>query len=93
MEKERDEARHEAKVAHLVASAAGNARARAEEDFVRIQEALVATKEDRSKAEAEIACLEVERTSFMLELGATKDEVSSLHSQAGRDKEAMEEEY
>ena len=29
----------------------------------------------------------------MLELGATMDEVSSLHSQAGKDKEAMEENY
>ena len=43
--------------------------------------------------EAETALLEVERTSLLLELGETKDEVSSLHSQAGRDKEAMEEEY
>ena len=43
--------------------------------------------------EAETALLEVEITSLLLELGATKDEVSSLHSQAGRDKEAMEEEY
>ena len=29
----------------------------------------------------------------MLELGAAKDEVSSLHSKAGKDKEAMEEDY
>ena len=43
--------------------------------------------------EAETTLLEVERTSLLLELRATKDEVSSLHSQAGRDKEAMEEEY
>ena len=43
--------------------------------------------------EVETALLEVKRTSLLLELGATKDEVSSLHSQAGRDKEAMEEEY
>ena len=43
--------------------------------------------------EAETTLLEVERTSLLLELGATKNEVSSLHSQAGRDKEAMEEEY
>ena len=37
--------------------------------------------------------MEVERASLLLELEATKDEVSSLHSQASRDKEAMEEEY
>ena len=31
--------------------------------------------------------------SLMLELQKAKDEVSSLHSQAGKDKEAMEEDY
>ena len=37
--------------------------------------------------------MEVERISLLLELGVTKDKVSSLHSQVGKDKEAMEEEY
>ena len=46
-----------------------------------------------AKCKAEAAHLEVERTSLMLEIGTTKDEVSSLHSQAGKDKEAMEEDY
>ena len=41
--------------------------------------------------EAEISRREVEWTSLLLELGAAKDEASSLHSQAGKDKEAMEE--
>ena len=59
----------------------------------RVQEALAVAKEGKCKEEVETACLEVERTSLLLELGATKDEVSSLHSQAGRDKEAIEEEY
>ena len=31
--------------------------------------------------------------SLLLELIVAKDKVSSLHSQAGRDKEAMEEDY
>ena len=35
----------------------------------------------------------IERTSLLLELGVTKDEVPSLHSQASMDKEAMKEEY
>ena len=30
---------------------------------------------------------------FLLELEASKDEVSSLHSQASKDKESMEENY
>ena len=37
--------------------------------------------------------MEVERTSLLLDLGAAKDEVSSLHSQVDKDKEAMEEDY
>ena len=41
----------------------------------------------------ETACLEVEQTSLLLEIEATRDEVSSLHSQAARDKEAMEKDY
>ena len=93
MEKERDEAKHEAKAARLAASAVGNAKVRAEEDLIRVQAALVAVEEGRPKVEAWTARLEVERTSLLLEIGATKDEVSSLHSQASRDKEAMEEEY
>ena len=50
-------------------------------------------EEVRRKAESEVARLEVDWTSLLLELGTVKDEVSSLQSQAGRDKEAMEEEY
>ena len=44
-------------------------------------------------AETETTHLEVEQTSLLLELGAAKDEVSSLHSQASKDEEAMEEDY
>ena len=43
--------------------------------------------------EVETFPLKVEWTSLILELVAAKDEVSSLHSQAGKDKEAMEEDY
>ena len=45
------------------------------------------------KVEAKASRLEVKQTSLLLEIGAAKDEVSSLHSQAGKDKEAMEEDY
>ena len=64
-----------------------------EDDLARVQDALVVAEEAKRKAEAEIACLEVDRTSHLLELGATKDEVSSLQSQAGKDKEAKEMDY
>ena len=50
-------------------------------------------EEARRNVEAGTSLFEVEQTSLRLELGAAKDEVSSLHSQAGKDKEAMEEDY
>ena len=80
-------------MACLATNETSDARARVEEDLARVQESLPATEEGRSKADAETACLEVKRTSLLLKLGATKYAVSSFCSQAGRDKEAMEEEY
>ena len=47
----------------------------------------------KARTEGETARLEVERTLPLLELMAAKDEVSSFHSQEGKDKEAMEEDY
>ena len=98
--KERDEAKEEALVAWLATVTAGDAKPNVEGDLARVQDALgteekakVVTEEARHKAEAEAARLKVERTSFLLEIGAAKDEISSLHSQAGKDKEAMEEDY
>ena len=45
-EKERYEAKHEAKMARLEAIAAGEAKARVEDDLARVRDALVAAKED-----------------------------------------------
>ena len=78
--------REEAQVDWLAVVAAGNAKARADNDLARAQEALAVAEEARRKAE-------VEQTSLLLELGAAKDEVSSLKSKVGKDKEAMEEDY
>ena len=72
MEKERDEAKQEAKVARLAASATGDARARVKKYLARVKEALAATEEGRHKAEAGTTRLEVERTSLLLELEAAK---------------------
>ena len=80
VEKERDEAKEEAQHAWLVVVAKGDAKARVEDNLARVQDALVIAEDARHKAEAEVAHLEVEWTSLMLEIGATKDEVSSLHS-------------
>ena len=78
----------------------GDTKEKLEGDLARVKDALAAVEEARvvavearRKAESEVARLEVDWTSLLLELGTVKDEVSSLQSQAGRDKEAMEEEY
>ena len=64
-------------------------KTRAEDDLARVQDALVIGEEARLKAKAEVASLEVELTSLMLEAGTTKDEVSYLQSEVGKDKAAM----
>ena len=93
MEKERDEAKEEAKLSWLVAVFMGDAKALVEDKLARVQDALAIAEEARQKVDDEVAHLEVERTSLLLEIGTAKDEVSSLHSQASKDNEAMEEDY
>ena len=65
-EKERDEAKQEAKMALLAVIAVGDAKARVEDDQARVLDALAADEGDRCKSEAEIAHLAVERTSLLL---------------------------
>ena len=72
---------------------AGDGKALSEDKLAMLQDAREVAEEARQKAEAEAARLEVERTPLLLEIRATKDDMSSLHSQAGMDKEAMEEDY
>ena len=91
--KERNEAKEEAQQAQIAIVAAGDVKAWAEVELARVQGALAVAKEARRKVEVEAAHLEVKRTSLMLEIRAAKDEVSFLHSQASKDKEAMEEDY
>ena len=80
-------------LARIAVVTAGDAKACAKDNLARVQDALAVAEEARCKAEVEVSRLEVERTSLLLEIGAVKDEVSSLHSQAGKDKEAIEEDY
>ena len=98
-ENEREKA-EEAHVTGLVSIMGGEAKAWVDEDQVRVQGALAVTEEAkavvveaRRKAEVKATRLEVDWMSLLLDLGMTKDEVSSLQSQANKDKEAMEEEY
>ena len=53
----------------------------------------MAVEEDRRGLEAKVARLTVERTSLLLELETSRDEVYALHSQANNVKEAMVEDY
>ena len=62
-------------------------------DLARVQDALAAVEEAKHKAKSEASRLDVERTSLLLEIGVAKEEVSSLQSQAGKDKEAIEKDY
>ena len=55
--------------------------------------ALAAAEEDGRGLEAEVARLTVEQKLLFLELETSRDEVSALHSHAGKDKEAMVEDY
>ena len=78
-------------MARLGAVEAGDAKARVEDDLATTLDALVTAEEDGHRLEAEVARLTIERTSLLVKLEACKDEVSSLHSLVGKDKEAMKE--
>ena len=52
----------------LAAIAAGEAKARAEDNLTKARDTLAATEEDERRLEVEVACLAVERTSLLLEL-------------------------
>ena len=87
VEKERDEAKQEAKVPQLVATSAGDAKAWVEVDLSKALNSLAAMEEGGHRSEAEIARLETElaraeaeRMSLLLELEAFKDEAFSLHA-------------
>ena len=80
VEKERDKAKQEAKVAKLVAIIAGDSKERVEDDLTKTLNALAATEEGGCRSEAKIARLEAERASLLLELEASKGEASSLHA-------------
>ena len=80
VKKERDEAKQEAKVAFQVAIAAGEDKARAEDDLARMRDALEAVEEDERGLKAKVSRLTVEQTLLLLELEISRDEVSALHS-------------
>ena len=58
----------------------GDTKVLAKEELARDQDALVAAKKVRRKAEIEASRPEVERTSLLMDIESAKDEVSSLKS-------------
>ena len=86
-ERERDEAKQEARVAQLVATTAGDAKARVEVNLTKALNSLAVMEQGERRSEAEIAHLEAELArveakwmSLSLELEASKDEMSSLRA-------------
>ena len=71
VEKKGDEVKEEARIARPAIVATSDMKAQVEDELARVQEALAVVEEDRHKAGAEVASLEVERTSLLLEVGAT----------------------
>ena len=83
-----------------MATAARDAKAKVEVDLTKALNSLAVAEEGEPRSEVKIACLEAEfarieaeRTSLLLELEASKREVSSLHARASKDKEDMVEDY
>ena len=80
----------------MIAAAARDAKARVEVDLTKALNSLAVAEEGRRRSEAEItrlgvefARVEVERESLLLELEASKRDVSSLHAWASKDREDM----
>ena len=98
--KEREEAKKEARAAHMAVVVVVNAKAKVEVDLTKALNSLVATTESGCRSEAEItrleaefARIEAEQESLLVELEASKLEVSSLHARASKNREDMVEDY
>ena len=76
VEKERDEAKQEARAVQMVATAVGEAKVGVEVDLTKALNSLAATEEGGRRSEAEINCLEAE----LAHVEVSKREVSSFHA-------------
>ena len=77
-----------------MATSAKDVKARVKVDLIKALNSLAATEEGGHRSEAKIALLETElarveakQASLLLELKASKGEVSSLHARVGKDRE------
>ena len=67
-------------MAQLVATATGDTKARVEDDLTEALNALAVAEEGEHRSETKISRLEAMQTLLLLELEASKGEVSSLHA-------------
>ena len=74
-------------------AASEDARQKVEYELDRAQQALAASGEAWRKAEEEASRLTDERVSLLVELGASKDELSAFRAEASKEKKALEAEF
>ena len=98
--KERDEAKQEARAAQMIVAATRDAKTKVEVDLTKALKSLAdsevggrRSEVEITRLEAEFARVEAERKSLLLELEASKHGVSSLHARASKDMEDMAEDY
>ena len=83
---EREATFYEALMARMDVDVAGSAREKVESELARVQNALAVSEEARRKAKDKASRLAVKRVSLILELGTSKDEMSSLQAHALKEK-------
>ena len=92
-EGERDAARHEASTSRLAAEAAGDAKARVDDELARVRISLISEEERGREAKAEIARLKVEYASLQSSLGEHQREAAVRRSQEEVEREKTKEDY
>ena len=92
-EGERDATRHEASTSRLAAEAAGDAKARVDDELARVRISLISEEERGREAKAEIARLKVEYASLQSSLGEHQREAAVRRSQEEVEREKTKEDY
>ena len=81
-----------ARIQHSLASSEF-VRQKGESELTGVQHTLAALEEAQQKAEDEVNRLVDERVSLLLDLGASKDELTGVRAEASKEKKAMEEAF
>ena len=92
-ESERDAARREASTSRLAAEAAGDAKARVDDELARVRISLISEEERGREAKAEIARLKVEYASLQSSLEEHQREAAVRRSQEEVERKKTKEDY